>query len=140
MPAFATKTDKIEIEKLKAFMRMKPTLEDTAAWFQVAPRTIERFIRDNFDLTFVEFRAQNMVHTRHALIRTALRKAIEKEDNTMLIFCLKNMCGWADKFEHVSDIKAKVSNKNPLAEIINDESLLEAARTIAQKMVDDEAE
>lgn len=140
MPAYATKSGKIDIEKLKAFMRMKPTLEDTAAFFEVNPRTIERFIRDNFDLTFVEFRAQNMVHTRHALIRTALRKAIEKEDNTMLIFCLKNMCGWADKFEHIADIKAKVSNKNPLADIINDPSLLDAAKQIAEKMVDDESE
>ena len=87
-----------DLEKLKQFMRMKPTLEDTAAFFEVSTRTVEQTIRDEFNLTFREFRDQNMVHTRHALIRKALEKALSG-DNTMLIFCLKNMCGWQDKVE-----------------------------------------
>ncbi len=86
----------IQVEKIAALMRMKPTLADTAAFFQCAERTIERFIRDNFDLTFVEFRAQKMVHTRLGLSRKAITKA-EAGDNVMLIFCLKNLCGWKDK-------------------------------------------
>lgn len=86
----------IDKPKLENLMRLKPTLEDTAAFFEVSARTIERFIRTEYDLTFVEFRQQRMVHTRHALVRKALEKAL-KGDNTMLIFCLKNLCGWSDK-------------------------------------------
>lgn len=86
----------IDPEKLKALMRMKPTREDVAAFFEVHPDTIENFIRKNWEIGFSEFRDQNMVHTRFMLIRTAIKKA-EKGDNTMLIFCLKNLCGWRDR-------------------------------------------
>lgn len=79
-------------------MRLKPTLEDTAAHFECSTKTIQRFIRDNFDLDFVQFRDQNMVHTRHGIIRKAIEKAMAG-DNTMLIFCLKNLCGWKDRYE-----------------------------------------
>lgn len=88
----------INPKQLAAFMRQKPTLADTAAFFECSQRTIERYIKDNFDLTFVEFREQKMVHTRHGLIRKALEMAMSG-DRTMLIFSLKNLCGWTDKQE-----------------------------------------
>lgn len=94
-------------EKLKAIMRMKPTLEDTAAFFECHTDTITKLIRKKFDLSFSEFRDQNMVHTRFNLIRTAITKA-EGGDNCMLIFCLKNLCGWADKQEIKSELSGTV--------------------------------
>jgi hypothetical protein len=87
-----------DLDKLKSLMRLNPTLADTAAFFECGERTVEDTIRNNFDLTFREFRQQNMVHTRLSLIRKAVSKA-ESGDNVMLIFCLKNLCGWADKQE-----------------------------------------
>lgn len=92
----------IDLAQLEALMRMKPTLADTAAFFKCSERTIERYIRDNFDLTFVEFRHQNMVHTRLALIREALKQA-QNGNTALLIFCLKNVCGWTDKLEVNND-------------------------------------
>lgn len=93
---------KIDPEQLEALMRLKPTLEDTAAFFKCNARTIERFIRDNFDLTFVEFRQQNMVHTRLQLIREAIKQA-NSGNTAMLIFCLKNLCNWTDKVDVTTD-------------------------------------
>lgn len=86
----------IDLPKLKALMRLKPSLEDTAAFFECSERTIERVIRAEFKLSFVDFRQQNMVHTRLNIVRKAISKA-EAGDNTMLIFCLKNLCGWRDR-------------------------------------------
>jgi len=52
----------IDDAKLKGIMRMKPTLKDTAAFFDVHPDTIERIIRKRFNKTFTEFRDENMVY------------------------------------------------------------------------------
>lgn len=92
------KFEEKDLEKLKQLMRLNPTLADTAAFFECGQRTVEDTIREHFDLTFREFRRQNMVHTRLSLVRKAVQKG-EAGDNTMLIFCLKNLCGWADKQE-----------------------------------------
>lgn len=88
----------INLEQLKALMRLKPTQKDTAAFFECCEDTIDNVIKKHFKCTFSEFRDQNMVHTRFSLIRKAIQKA-EGGDNCMLIFCLKNLCGWVDKFE-----------------------------------------
>jgi hypothetical protein len=77
---------------------MKPTTADVAAFFDCSEDTIERHIKKTYRKSFAAFRGENMVHTRFSLIRTALAKA-ENGDNTMLIFCLKNLCGWKDKPE-----------------------------------------
>ena len=86
----------IDEQKLKALMRLKPSLKDTAAFFEVSDRTIERFIETTFKTGFMEFREQHMVHTRLNIVRKAVEKA-QSGDNTMLIFCLKNLCDWRDR-------------------------------------------
>ncbi len=88
----------IDITQLKALMRLTPTLKDTAAFFDVDPRTVEKLIEKEYSLTFTEFREQNSVQTRMTLIRKAIHEATKERTNTaMLIFCLKNLCGWIDK-------------------------------------------
>lgn len=101
---------KSEIDKgqLESLMRLKPTLADTAAFFKVCERTIERHIREHFDLSFVEFREQNGVHTRLSIQRKAIQLATEG-NVTMLIFCLKNMCGWTDKGDD-SQVQVNIQN------------------------------
>lgn len=88
----------IEIDKVKlaTLMRLKPSLEDTATFFDCTPRTIERFIKKNYGLSFVDFRHQKMATVRLSLMKKAIEKA-EKGDNTMLIFCLKVLCGWNER-------------------------------------------
>jgi uncharacterized protein YbcV (DUF1398 family) len=120
----------IDEKQIKALMRLKPTLADTAAFFECAERTIERFIREHFDLSFVEFRDQNMVHTRLNLIRKAVSKA-ESGDNTMLIFCLKNLCGWKDKQpEEVTQVIQSQSNET---KVVSDDLILELLKKAREK-------
>lgn len=87
---------KIDEDQLRSIMRMKPTLKDVANFFRCSEDTIENYIKAKWGKRFSEFRDENMVFTRFNLIRTAIAKA-EKGDNVMLIFCLKNLCGWRDK-------------------------------------------
>ena len=98
---------KIDPGQLEAIMRMKPTLEDTAAFFNCSEDTIEREIKETSGLSFAEFRRQKGVATRFELIRAAQQKALNG-DNCMLIFCLKNLCGWADKPTPEADQKETV--------------------------------
>jgi len=84
-----------DFERLRALMRLNPTLKDTAAFFQCGTTTIEDTIKAHFGITFREFREQNMVHTRLELVRSAIKKA-EKSD-IMHKYCLANLCKWGEK-------------------------------------------
>ena len=101
----------IDRDQLTAFMRLKPSLEDCAAFFKCHKDTITNFIEREFGLGFSAFREQNSVVTRFNMIRTAIKKA-EGGDNIMLIFCLKNMCGWRDRPKDDEDEYAKMSMKD----------------------------
>lgn len=111
----------IDMQKLATLMRFKPTAEDCAAFFKCSVDTIERRIKAETKsadhpegLSFADFRDQNMVHTRMNLVQTALKKA-DKGDNVMLIFCLKNLCGWRDRQPGEEDkvvVNTTVSNKS----------------------------
>ncbi len=88
--------DRIDVNLLKNIMRMKPRLEDVAVIMDCSGRTIERFIREQFDQTFKEFRELHMVHTKNSLIQKAIDMALEGNP-VMLIFCLKNLCDWKNE-------------------------------------------
>lgn len=84
--------------KLEALMRFDPKREDAAAYFQCSVDTIERRIKEETGLTYVEFKEKHMANTRLTLVQKALKMA-EEGDSTMLIKCLKHFCGWSDKSE-----------------------------------------
>ena len=110
---------KIEINEaqLRGLLRLKPTLDDVAAFFECSPDTIENECKRLGNCTFSEFRKQNMAHTRFNLIREAMRQATAG-NTAMLIFCLKNVCGWKDRPDEISLV---VKDKRELSELSDDE-------------------
>jgi hypothetical protein len=94
---------KIDMDQLGALCRMKPSLYDCARFFKCSEDTIERRVKEAFNVTFAEFRDQNMVHTKFDLIRKAIQKA--DVDPMMHRFCLKNLADWRDKTDVTSDGK-----------------------------------
>jgi len=82
--------------QLRAILRMKPTLQDCAAYLELNSSTIEKHIKKTYGVSFSVFREQNMVHTRFGLIRTCIQQA-NSGNTAALIFALKNVCGWTDK-------------------------------------------
>ena len=90
---------KLDRTQLAKIMELRPTLDQTAAIFGVSQDTIERRIREWDSLSFAEFRDKNMNHTRIKLSQKALDLALAG-NTTMLIFCLKNFCGWSDKYKN----------------------------------------
>ena len=92
----------IDQEQLEALCRMNPTLKDTASFFKCSEDTIERRCKEFGYIDFADARQQNMVHTRLKVIRKAL-SMVEAGNTAMVIFALKNLCGWSDKLEHKQD-------------------------------------
>lgn len=68
---------------------------------------IERRIRDDHNLTFGQYREKVMGKIKVKLVQTAIDMALNNKNTVMMIFCLKNICGWADKIEHVEDKKGE---------------------------------
>ncbi len=92
----------IDLRQLKELMRVHPTLKDTANFFDVSEDIIELRIKEEWGISFPEFREQNTVHTRLSVVRKIIQKALAG-DNAMLIWYSKNKLGWADKFENKID-------------------------------------
>lgn len=118
----------IDPDKLKALMRLKPSLADAAAFFDRDTRTIQRHIEQHFGVGFKEFRETHMVHTRLALVRKAIQMG-EAGNVAMLIFCLKNLCDWKDKKDPV-DVARDEGDTSPTVVVTEEQlkSLVRAAR------------
>lgn len=97
----------INLESLKSFMKLYPSLEETALEFDCSPDTVTRLINQEFKLSFAEFRSRFMSKTKTALKRVAIDKALSG-DSKMLIYLLKSLCGLRDDEKHkVEEIPTK---------------------------------
>lgn len=102
----------IDPEKMKSLMRLKPTLKDTAAFFQCSEDTVQRFVDKHFNITFFEFREQHLVHTRLSIQRKAIQKA-EQGSESMIKYCLNNLSDWREKQQDEVD-KTVIQNNNQI--------------------------
>lgn len=93
-------TAKVELnyDKLDALLQFKVTCNFCADYLQVSRDTIIRRIKQDHGMTFSEYHKLKMEHTATKLQQKAIEMAL-KGNNTMMIFCLKNLAGWADKQE-----------------------------------------
>lgn len=94
----------IDWDMLDAVLPFKPTIYYCAELFDCHPDTLQNHIKKTFNMTFKEYRDRKMDKIRLQLQQKAINKALEgRGDNVMLIFCLKNLCGWSDKPEVPGD-------------------------------------
>jgi hypothetical protein len=79
------------------FMRTYPTMQDTCAFFKCNADTIRRKIKEvaGKDVDFSTFREENMAWSRYNLKRKAYQMAMNG-DKALMIFMLKNWCGFSD--------------------------------------------
>lgn len=82
-------------ELLDKVLQYKPSLSDTAEIMKVSEDTVENRIKELHGVTFSEYRNKKMANVRLTLVQKAIQMA-NTGDRTMLIFCLKNYCGWQD--------------------------------------------
>ena len=85
----------IDDEKLCQILQLKPKLEWIASFFSVDEETIRNHCKTNHGMTFSQLRNKMMFNVRLGLIRQTVDQAM-KGNTGLMIFALKNMCGWAD--------------------------------------------
>lgn len=83
--------------KLDAILQYKASLEDAAEIMGVEASTLAKKIVKQRHCNFSEYREKKMAKVRLTLVQKAIEMG-KQGDRTMLIFCLKNLCGWADLY------------------------------------------
>lgn len=85
----------LDWKKVDLLCSYKLSLEDVAYLSEISDTQLEARIRKEFGCSFLEYRVKKVSTIKVRLINKAIEKALAG-DNTMLIFCLKNLCKWCD--------------------------------------------
>lgn len=75
------------------------TLAEISAVLGVSVDTVERHVKEQFGIGFAELYQQKAANGKTSLRRAMWKKALEQQDNTMLIWLSKNHLGMTDKAE-----------------------------------------
>ena len=92
----AKESAKIDAAELEKLMKLQPSEQEAADWFDVTIKTLQRFINKHYKCSFVQLRDKSFTKTRIAIKRAQIDKAL-KGDNVMLIWCGKQYLGQRDK-------------------------------------------
>jgi hypothetical protein len=98
----------IDWTRLDSYLQLRATLRQCACLLEVSEDTIERRVLKEKGMKFSEYAETKMTMVRLKLVQKAISKAMGG-DNTLLIFCLKNLSGWGDvvKNENTTTIEVK---------------------------------
>ena len=97
--------------KLDAVLQYGASLKDCANIMDCCADTVEKRIKKERGMRFSEYRDKRMTGVKFTLIQKAI-EAAKNGNTTMLIFCLKNLCGWADKQEQDNDTQISITYKD----------------------------
>ena len=101
-------------DKLDGLLAYKANCVICAEILECHVNSIKNHIRKRYDMTFTEYAEKKLSRTRMKLIQQAIQQATSG-NTTMLIFCLKNLCGWTDKVEQnaklTKEIKIELADK-----------------------------
>ena len=90
-------------DKLDGLLAYKSSLVVCSDILEVGQTTIKDHIKKRYNMTFTEYADQKLSRTKVKLVQKAIEMA-NSGNATMLIFCLKNINKWQDKFENTDNI------------------------------------
>lgn len=102
------KTVELDWQKLDLALSLGANMQIAADYCELSIDTIYRRIKAKYGITAEEYRDRKCANIKLKLIQKAHQLATQDNPNvTMLIFCLKNLAGWADKIDHGFDQNKK---------------------------------
>lgn len=93
-------------DKLDGLLAYKSSLVVCSDILEVAEKTIQNHIKKRYDMTFTEYAEKKLSRTKVKLVQKAIEMATSG-NVSMMIFCLKNICKWADRTEQHLDVNSK---------------------------------
>lgn len=102
MPRTGRPKIEIDWEELKKLCEIQCSAEEIAFWFRCSVDTIERKVRQKYNTTFAEYKAQNEARGRVALRRALMQLAL-KGNLGAIIWAMKNYMGMSDKIDQKID-------------------------------------
>lgn len=102
-----------KISELELFrvLRMYPTLEECAGFFDISVKSLTRYIRQHYKLTFDQLRQKKFAATRLKIRKAQIDLAL-KRDRTMLIWLGKVLLEQVETTKVVQESKVSVDTKN----------------------------
>ena len=92
-------TKKFNWEVFDGMLQFKPSKKVCADYLGVSEATIDNKLKKDKKATFSDYRDIKMGTVKLKLQQKAIQMAMSGHP-TMMIFCLKNLCDWADKVEN----------------------------------------
>ena len=102
----ARKAIEIDFKFLDGLLKCGATKVQCSNILGVSEDTIEKRIKEKYNVTFSKYRDSKLDGIRMTLVQKAMQVA-QSGNVTMLIFCLKNLCGWSDKREDTTTVKGE---------------------------------
>jgi len=97
-------TVELNYDKLDALLQFKVTKAFCADYLGVSEDTIEKRLRRDHDMTFMDYAALKIQRNGLRLQQKALDMAMNG-NVVMMIFCLKNIAKWSDSVEIAVEAK-----------------------------------
>lgn len=110
------RTIEIDWKVLDTLMQFKVTKKFCAEYMNISEDTIDARLKSEFQLTFDQYRQERNQKMQLRLQSTAIEMALGK-NTAMMIFCLKNLCGWSDKPHEIEELQSGLIN---IQDYIND--------------------
>lgn len=109
----ARKKIDIDWKTLDGIFSIGGTMTMASSILDISHDTIERRIKEEKGVDFKTYKESKLDKTRVRLQQKAIDMALNKDNVTLLIFCLKNLCSWTDKLpENVEDGNVVVNVKS----------------------------
>jgi len=122
----------IDFKQLEGFCRIQCSLVEIAAFFNCSEDTIERRVKEHYQMTFAEFFAKKRIGGLISLRRNLFK--LSEKNAAVAIFLAKNWLGMADKQE----VKHSGSISNNTEEL-SDEELIEIASRRSRRASEEKA-
>ena len=98
LPPYDVSKSPFSWDKLDGLLVYKSSLVVCSDILEVHENTIKKHIKKRYGLTFTEYSERKLSRTMVKLVQKALDMATSG-NAVMMIFCLKNICKWKDKFD-----------------------------------------